>query len=98
MRRPGLADVHRTGRCSTYQLVPAFLETAVFRISQRDWGFDSDTLEQAREIVGGEKPGRFHVDEIRAEPFASGHTSRACGSLIRHAAGRIEDEAWPWAD
>jgi hypothetical protein len=70
----------------------------MFRISRGEWGFDSDSLEQACEMLRGEKPGRFHVDEIRAEPFASGHTSRAWGSLIRHAGGRVQDEPYPWAD
>jgi hypothetical protein len=42
----------------------------MFRISRGEWGFDSDTLEHALELLRGEKPGRFHVDEIRAEPFA----------------------------
>jgi hypothetical protein len=68
----------------------------MFRISRGDCGFDSDTLEQAREALRAEKPGRFHVDEIRAEPFASGHTSRAWGSLIRHADGRVEGKSRRW--
>jgi hypothetical protein len=66
----------------------------MFRISRGESGFDSDTLEQAREMLCDENPGRFHLDEIRAEPFASGHTSRAWGSLIRRADGRVEDEPW----
>jgi hypothetical protein len=69
----------------------------MFRISRGKWGFDSDSLEEAREVLRDEKPGRFHVDEIRADAFPSGHTSRARGSLIRHADGRVEDEPWPWA-
>jgi hypothetical protein len=68
----------------------------MFRISRGDSGFDCDKLERAREALRGAKPGRFHDDEIRAEPFASGHTSRAWGSLIRHADGRVEDEPHPW--
>jgi hypothetical protein len=28
------------------------------------------------------------VDEIRAEPFVSGHTSRSRGRMIRHPDGR----------
>ena len=48
----------------------------MFRISRGDSGFDADTLERARETLRDGKPGRYHVDEIRAEPFPSGHTSR----------------------
>ena len=68
----------------------------MFRVGRGKWGFDSDTLKRALEVLRREKPGRCHVDEIRAEPFASGDTSRAWGSLIRHAEGRVEGEAWPW--
>jgi hypothetical protein len=68
----------------------------MFRISRGDSGFDSDTLEKVREVLRGEKPGRFHVDEIRAEKFTSAHTYSACGRLIKDADGRVEDEAWPW--
>jgi hypothetical protein len=70
----------------------------MFRNSRGKTGFDSDTLEQARARLRRKKPGRYRVDEIRAEPFPSGHTSRAWGSLTRHADGRVEDEPWPWAD
>jgi hypothetical protein len=38
---------------------------------------DSGTIEGAQEIVRGQPPGWYDVDEIRAEPFPSGHTSRA---------------------
>src|SRR5262249_36625898 len=41
-------------------------------------------------------PGRFDVDEIRAEPFPSGHTSRSWGRMIRRPDGRVVDEPWPW--
>jgi hypothetical protein len=69
----------------------------MFRVSHRGEGIDdADTIEGARGIVRGHPPGRYDVDEIRAEPFASGHTSRAWGSLIRHPDGRVEDEPWPW--
>jgi hypothetical protein len=36
------------------------------------------------------------ADEIRAEPFPSGHTSRQWGRLVRHPDGRVEDQPWPW--
>jgi hypothetical protein len=40
------------------------------------------------------------VDAIRADPFPSGHTSRAWVGLIRHADARVEADPrpWPWPD
>ncbi len=47
----------------------------MFRISQRGEGFDdAETLEATREIVRGNPPGCYDVDEIRAQPFPSGAT------------------------
>ena len=57
---------------------------------------DADTIDGARTIVQGQPPGRYDLDEIRAEPFSSGHTSRSWGRLIRHPDGLVEDEPWPW--
>jgi hypothetical protein len=68
----------------------------MFRISQRGEGIDdADTIEGAKQVVSGQPPGRYDVDEIRADPFPSGHTSRQWGRMIRHADGRVEDELWP---
>jgi hypothetical protein len=50
----------------------------MFRVSHRGEGIDdADTLEGARQIVPGQAPGRYDVDEIRDGPFPSGHTSRS---------------------
>jgi hypothetical protein len=69
----------------------------MFRVSHRGEGIDdTDTHEGARGIVQGQLPGRYDVDEIRAEPFPSGHTSRQWGWLIRHRDGRVDDEPHPW--
>ena len=46
-------------------------------------------------IVPEQPSGRYEVDEIRADPFPSGHTSWQWGRLIRHPDGRVEDEPWP---
>jgi hypothetical protein len=71
--------------------------SAVFRgFRQGDGIDDADTLEGTRTIVQGRPPGRYEVDEIRAEPFPSGHTSRSWGRMIRHPDGRVVDEPWPW--
>ena len=70
----------------------------MFRVCHRGDGIDdADTIEGARGIVQGQPTGRYDVDEIRAEPFPSGHTSRQWGRVIRHPDG-IEDEPWPWDD
>ena len=50
----------------------------MFRISLRGEGIaDADTIEGAWEVVCGREPGRYDVDEIRAEPFPNGHRLRA---------------------
>ncbi len=68
----------------------------MLRVTRGETGFDADTLDQARERLRDDKPGLYRVDEIRADPFPSGHTSRAWRGLIRHADGRVEDEPHPW--
>jgi hypothetical protein len=69
----------------------------MFRVGHRGEGIDgADTIEGARRVVRGQPPGRYDVDEIRADPFPSGHTSRSWGRMVRHAGGRVEDEPWPW--
>jgi hypothetical protein len=41
---------------------------------------DADTIEGARGIVRGQSPGRYDVDEIRAEPFPWGiHPGNGAG-------------------
>jgi hypothetical protein len=64
----------------------------MYRISGEQSGFDADTIEQARERLRNAEPGRYHVDEIRAEPFPSGRRSRVWGTVVRHADGRIDDD------
>jgi hypothetical protein len=49
----------------------------MFRVGQRAEGIDdADSIEGAREIVRGQPPGRYDVDEIRADPVLSGSASR----------------------
>ena len=69
----------------------------MFRVSHQGKHIgDADSIESAREIVRGEQPGHYDVEEIQAEPFPSGHTSRRWGRLVRHPYGQVEDEPWPW--
>jgi hypothetical protein len=68
----------------------------MFRVSGDRICEDGDTSVGAREIVHPQKPGRYHVDEIRADPLPTGHTARAWGEMIRHIGGRVEDKPYPW--
>jgi hypothetical protein len=65
---------------------------AMFRVSRGESGFDGGTIDDARDLVRGEQLGRYHADETRAELFRSGHTSRAWGSLNRHADGERDGD------
>jgi len=71
----------------------------MFRVRHNDvWIGYSGSIGGAREIVRCEPPGRYDVDEVRADPFASGITSTRWGHLIRHSDGRVEDESPPPPD
>jgi hypothetical protein len=47
---------------------------AMFRVSRGDMIEDAESIDGARANVRGAKPGRYHVDEVRADPFPSGPT------------------------
>ena len=68
----------------------------MFRVSQDDLIGDADTIEAAKEIVRVQRPGRYHVDEISADPFPSGHTSHRWGVAIKRPDGSVELEPDPW--
>jgi len=69
----------------------------MFRVRQRGGDIDdADMIEGAREIVRGQPPRRFDVDEIRGDPFPSGHTSRRWGTAIKHRDGTVVVEPDPW--
>jgi hypothetical protein len=69
----------------------------MFRVSQGAKGIaDADTIDGARGIVRGQPTGRHDVDEIRPDPFPSGHTSRSWGRMIRRPDSQVDDEPWPW--
>jgi hypothetical protein len=56
---------------------------------------DADAIECARGSVRGLPAGRYEVEEIRADPFASGRTSRSWARIIGRPDGRVEAEPWP---
>jgi hypothetical protein len=65
----------------------------MFRVSHRRDGIaDADTIEGAREIVRDQPTGRFDIDEIRDDPFPSGHTSRSRGTAIKQPDGTVAVE------
>jgi hypothetical protein len=69
----------------------------MYRVSHKGKGIDdADTRQGAREIVRSEPPGRYDVDEMRTEPFPSGHASPSWGRMIRRPDGRVQDEPWHW--
>jgi hypothetical protein len=66
----------------------------MFRVRYNElWIGYSGSIGGAREIVRCELPGRYDVDEIRADVLGSGITATPWGHLIRHCDGRVEDEA-----
>ncbi len=71
---------------------------SLFRIVDRDGEIvaDADGLAGVNEIVRRAPPGRYHVDEISADPLPSGQTSRRWGFAIRHDDGRVILDPDPW--
>ena len=69
----------------------------ILRISQpgREPITDVEAVEGA--IRNGES-GRYHVDEISAEPLQSGHTSRRWGTAIKRPDGAVTLDPDPWPD
>jgi hypothetical protein len=72
----------------------------MFRVSHKGEGIDdAETIEGARQIVRGQSPGRYDVDEIGAEPFPSGlwrearqraWRFRVCGGKVRTTVAQAE--------
>ena len=71
---------------------------SLFRIVDRDGEMlaDADRLDGVTEIVRRAPTGRYHVDEISADPLPSGHASRRWGSAVRHDDGRVVLDPDPW--
>ncbi len=64
----------------------------MFRISQNGQEpiVDVDSIEQIEPVIRSSPPGRYHVDEISADPLPSRHTSRRWGLAIRHPHGSVD--------
>jgi hypothetical protein len=65
------------------------------RISRCDSVFDADTTDQTRATLPTARPGRYHVDEIRATTIPCGSMSRARGRLTRQAGRIVADDPYP---
>jgi hypothetical protein len=57
---------------------------------------DASDVEGLRLLAEGLGLGRYHVDEVSADPLPSGHTSRRRGFAIKHPDGRVELDPDPW--
>jgi len=51
---------------------------------------DVDQFDAIEPAIRSSEPGRYHVDEISADPLPSGHTSRRWGVGIKRADGSVE--------
>jgi hypothetical protein len=57
---------------------------------------DVDQVEAIEPAIRSSEPGRYHVDEISADPLPSGNTSRSWGIGISGTDGSVELEPDPW--
>ncbi len=73
-------------------------ETAVFRISRTDSDhvIDVRAIESIEPAIRASKRGRYHIDEISADPFPCGHKSRGWGVAIKLPDGSVAIEPDPW--
>jgi hypothetical protein len=56
---------------------------SILRISRPDDDQIVNSLGGVEKIIGSSMPGRYHVDEISADPLPSGHKSRRWGVEIK---------------
>jgi hypothetical protein len=57
---------------------------------------DVDTIEQIQPAIRAGKPGRWHIDEIAADPLSSRQTSSRFGFVIKQCDGSIVITPEPW--
>jgi hypothetical protein len=57
-----------------------------------------DTILYLKGFLGDLEPGRYTVDETRAEPGPGGQTTRRWGVLFKLRDGKILTEPDPWQD
>ncbi len=57
---------------------------------------DAGSVEAAEAIVRAGGPGRYHIDQIGADPLPSGHTARRWGVIVKRGDGTVRAEPDPW--
>ena len=69
-----------------------------FRVVAREGEMlaDADSIDEVTEILRTTPAGRYHIDEISANPLPPGHTARRWGFEIRQPNGRVVLESDPW--
>lgn len=70
----------------------------MFRVSRNGHEpiVDVDQVDAIEPALRSIEPGRYHVDEISADPLPSGHTPRRWGVGMKRADGSVELEPDPW--
>ena len=76
----------------------ALPDARMFRISRdgREPIVDVDQVEAVEAAIRSSAAGRYHVDEISADPLPSGHTSRRWGVGIKRPDGVVTLDRDPW--
>jgi hypothetical protein len=59
---------------------------------------DVDAVEAVEGAIRAGDPGRYHIDEIGADPLPSGHTSRRWGTASRRSDGAVTLDPDPWEE
>jgi hypothetical protein len=59
---------------------------------------DVDQIKAIEPAIRFSELGRYHVDEISADPLPSSHTSRRWGVAIKRPDGSVELEPDPWPE
>ena len=88
----GLCMALKGGVASDRYIWKNYTNVRVYATSRRV----AKTPDHAQEILRQFEPGRYHLDKIRANPFPSGHTSRAWGKVIHHEDGQVILDPIPW--
>ena len=57
---------------------------------------DVDGVGEIESVIRATEPGRYHVDEMSADPLPSGHTSRRWGVGVKRGDCTVVIEPDPW--
>jgi len=73
---------------------------SIYRISRagQEPITEVDSAEAIEAVVRAGDPGRYHVDEISADPLPSGHMSRRWSVGIKRTDGRFTIKPDPWPE